>query len=368
MLCRTADDLYWVSRHMERAENTARLIDITTRIAMLPIRLDRGKAEAAPWRRALDALGAVDTCQKRYGTIDADSVLDHLLLSPDNPSSIISCLRAARESARAQRVAITSEMYEDLNASWLEMRGLGTASIRREGLSNILERVKSRSASFRGVTIGTLGRGEGYHFMQLGVFIERAEWAIRLLDVVGSDGDLPESGEARDTVEYFQWSALLQSLSAFETYRRLHRQSVTPAGVAEVMLLHDANPRSLQTCTHQLHQVLRTLAGGQALEVVRKAGALSAHTRYARIDEIIADGLEPWLQDGMERLDHLGNAIHRQFMNAADTVDTRPPPRTPARAPSQIQFQGQTSAGSASHRSAFPRKIIAASARAPFPQ
>ena len=368
MLCRTADDLYWVSRHMERAENTARLIDITTRIAMLPERLDRGKAEAAPWRRALDALGAVDTCQKRYGTIDADSVLDHLLLSPDNPSSIISCLRAARESARAQRVAITSEMYEDLNASWLEMRGLGTASIRREGLSNILERVKSRSASFRGVTIGTLGRGEGYHFMQLGVFIERAEWAIRLLDVVGSDGDPPESGEARDTVEYFQWSALLQSLSAFETYRRLHRQSVTPAGVAEVMLLHDANPRSLQTCTHQLHQVLRTLAGGQALEVVRKAGALSAHTRYARIDEIIADGLEPWLQDGMERLDHLGNAIHRQFMNAADTVDTRPPPRTPARAPSQIQFQGQTPAGSASHRSALPRKIIAASSRAPFPQ
>jgi uncharacterized alpha-E superfamily protein len=342
MLCRTANDLYWVSRHMERAENTARLIDITTRIAMLPERLDRGKAQAAPWRRALDALGAADTCLKRYGAIDADTVLDHLLLSPDNPSSILSCLRAARESARAQRVAITSEMYEDLNASWLEMRGLGTASIGREGLSNILERVKSRSASFRGVTIGTLGRGEGYHFMQLGVFIERAEWAIRLLDVVGSDGDLPETGEARDTVEYFQWSALLQSLSAFETYRRLHRQSVTPAGVAELMLLHDANPRSLQTCTHQLHQVLRTLAGGQTLEVVRKAGALSAHTRYARIDEIIADGLEPWLQSAMERLDRLGNAIHRQFMTAADTTESRPPPKAAPKPPSQPQFQAQT--------------------------
>lgn len=344
MLCRTADDLYWVSRHMERAENTARLIDVTTRIAMLPERLDRGKAEAAPWRRALDALGAVDTCLKRYGGIDADSVLDHLLLSPDNPSSVISCLRAARESARAQRVAITSEMYEDLNASWLEMRGLGAASIGREGLSNILERVKSRSASFRGVTIGTLGRGEGYHFMQLGVFIERAEWAIRLLDVVGSDGDLPETGEARDTIEYFQWSALLQSLSAFETYRRLHRQSVTPAGVAEVMLLHDANPRSLQTCTHSLHQVLNTLAGGQTLEVVRQAGALSAHTRYARIDEIIADGLEPWLQNAMERLDRLGNAIHRQFMTAVDATETRPLAKAPSRPPTQLQFQAQTPA------------------------
>ena len=342
MLCRTADDLYWVSRHMERAENTARLIDVTTRIAMLPERLDRGKALAAPWRRALDALGAVDTCLKRYGSIDADSVLDHLLLSPDNPSSIYSCLRAAREAARAQRVAITSEMYEDLNTSWLEMRGLGAASIGREGLSNILERVKSRSASFRGVTIGTLGRGEGYHFMQLGVFIERAEWAIRLLDVVGSDGDLPESGEARDTIEYFQWSALLQSLSAFETYRRLHRQSVTPAGVAEEMLLHDANPRSLQTCTHSLHQVLTTLSGGQTLEVVRQAGALSAHTRYARIDEIIADGLEPWLQNAMERLDRLGNAIHRQFMTAVDTTESRPQVKAPSHPPSQLQFQAQT--------------------------
>ena len=344
MLCRTANDLYWVSRHMERAENTARLIDVTTRIAMLPERLDRGKAEAAPWRRALDALGAVETCQKRYGSIDADSVLDHLLLSPDNPSSIYSCLRAAREAARAQRVAITSEMYEDLNTSWLEMRGLGAASIGREGLSNILERVKSRSASFRGVTIGTLGRGEGYHFMQLGVFIERAEWAIRLLDVVGSDGDLPETGEARDTIEYFQWSALLQSLSAFETYRRLHRQSVTPAGVAEVMLLHDANPRSLQTCTHSLHQVLSTLAGDKTLEVVRQAGALSAHTRYARIDEIIADGLEPWLQNAMERLDRLGNAIHRQFMTAADATETRPQVKAPIHPPSQLQFQAQTPA------------------------
>lgn len=318
MLCRTAEDLYWVSRNMERAENTARLIDVTTRIALLPERLDRGKALAAPWRRALDALGAVDTCLERYGSIDAAGVLDFLLLSPENPSSIYSCLRAAREAARAQRVAITSEMYEDLNTSWLEMRGLDAASIGRDGLSNILERVKSRSASFRGVTIGTLGRGEGYKFMQLGVFLERADWSIRLLDVVGSDGAPSDGGEARDTLEYFQWSALLQSLSAFETYRRLHRQSVNPAGVAELMLLHDANPRSLQTCTHNLHQVLRALAGGQALEVVRQAGALSAHTRYARIDEILGDGLEPWLQQAMERLARLGGAVHRQFMTAAD--------------------------------------------------
>lgn len=344
MLCRTADDLYWASRHMERAENTARLIDVTTRIAMLPERLDRGKAQAAPWRRALDALGAADTCLQRYGAIDAGTVIDHLLLSPENPSSIYSCLRAAREAARAQRVAITSEMYEDLNTSWLEMRGLDRGSIDRDGLSSILERVKSRSASFRGVTIGTLGRGEGYQFMQLGVFIERADWAVRLLDVVGSDAEPREGGAARDAADYFQWSALLQSLSAFETYRRLHRQAVSPAGVAELMLLHDANPRSLQTCAHNLHQVLTALAGGQTLEVVRQAGALSAHTRYARINEILAEGLEPWLQNAMARLDRLGNAIHQEFMTAADATDTRPQLKAPSHSPSQLQFQAQTPA------------------------
>lgn len=316
MLCRTANDLYWVSRHVERAENTARLLDVTQRIAMLPERLDRGKAEFAPWRRALDAIGSAEDFNRDHGTIDAETVTHHLLLSPDNPASIFSCFHSARENARAQRVAITSEMYEDLNTSWLEMRGIDAERVRRDGTSGILEWVKSRSASFRGVTIGTLGRGEGYHFLRLGSFIERAEWAIRLLDVVG--GDVPETHESHDAVQYFQWSALLQSLSAFETYRQLYRDSVNPGTIAELMLLQPDNPRSLQTCASTLHHVLRTLAGSESLEVVRQAGALSAQSQYARIDEIIAGGLEPWLADAMARLIKLGNEIHRQFMSAAD--------------------------------------------------
>ncbi len=316
MLCRTANDLYWVSRQIERAENTARLLDVTQRIAMLPERLDRGKAQAAPWRRALEAIDAVDEFTAQGVDIDAASVTQHLLLSPDNPASIFNCFHSARENARAQRGAITAEMYEDLNTSWLEMRDISAEQLQREGTSAILEWVKSRSASFRGVTIGTLGRGEGYHFLRLGVFIERAEWAIRLLDVVGSD--VAENDETHDAVQYFQWSALLQSLSAFETYRRLYRDSVNPGTIAELMLLQADNPRSLQTCAHTLHGVLRTLAGGEALEVVRQAGALSAQSEYARIDEIISGGLQPWLEDAMERLLKLGNEIHRQFMSAAD--------------------------------------------------
>lgn len=323
MLCRTASDLYWAARNMERAENTARLIDVTIRNSMLPERLDSGKAEAAPWRRALEALGDDEAYLERHGRIEADAVLHHLLLAPDNPSSIYNCFRAAREAARAQRVAITSEMYEDLNTSWLEVRQFQDAGITRDGINAILDRVKSRSASFRGVTIGTLGRGERYRFLQLGTFIERGCWAIRLLDVVGSDRQHAEAGETRDAMDYFQWSGLLQALSAFETYRRLYRQTVSAANVAELMLLNDANPRSLQTCAHNLHQVLRSL-GDDKLEVVRKAGGMEAQTRYATIDEIIGNGLEPWLQGAMTRLFDLGDEIHRQFMSANDAIQSQP--------------------------------------------
>ncbi len=335
MLCRTAYDLYWVARHMERAENTARLLDIAQRIALLPERLDRGKSVSAPWRRALDALGILDSFTAANDTIDAESVVRHLLLSPDNANSIFNCFYTARENARAQRGAITAEMYEDLNASWLEIRRLDSQRLRHDGLSNTLEWVKTRSASFRGVTIGTLGRGEGYHFLQMGSFIERADWSIRLLDMIGSDAELPESGEARDAVQYFQWSALLQSLSAFETYRQLYRESVSPAGVVSLMLLNSDNPRSLQTCVGAIHQILQSLSGGQSLEVERQAGALAAQSRYARIDEIIAGGLEPWLQDTMGRLTKLGGEIHQQFMSTA--------PTRPART-GQRQTQWQTTA------------------------
>lgn len=318
MLCRTASDLYWAARNVERAENTARLVDVTLRIALLPERYDRGRRDAAPWRRAVDALGLADVVRDRYGRIDAESVQRHLLLSAENPSSVYSCLHAARECARAQRVAITAEMYEDLNVSWLEMRGVTWGRLHADGINNLLERVKGRSASFRGVTIGTLGRGEGYHFLQLGAFVERAEWAIRMLDIAGSEGG--EEAREQAAVDYFRWSALLQSLSAFETYRRLHRGAVNAAGVVDLMLLQEGNPRSLLTCASTAHNVLQTLSGGDGMEVVRQAGALSAHCRYARIDEILEQGLEPWLQDAMARLDRLGNAIHRQFMVSTDVA------------------------------------------------
>jgi len=312
MLCRTADDLYWLARHIERAENTARLIDVTRRIALLPDRFERGRAQSTSWRRALEALGADAAFEAKHGKFDPDAVLRYLTLDPDNPSSVISCLRAARESARAQRTAITAEMYEDLNASWIDARQKTWEQLRDDGTSAFVDWVKSRSASFRGVTIGTLGRGAAYRFMSLGTFIERADWAIRLLDI-------KSSGEsAGDAVDYYQWSALLHALSAFESYRQSHRDALTGDRVIEHLLLSESNPRSLAACLIQLHRVLSRMASDPRREVVRQAGALASEVRYATIAQIRSRDLEAYLQDVMSRLVQLGREIHREFMDAPD--------------------------------------------------
>ena len=314
MLCRTANDLYWTARHIERAENTARLIDVTQRIALLPERLDPWRHDAGTWRRALDALGLGQEYSKLNGPIVAQKVLRYLCLDAANSSSIYSCIRAARESARAQRGAVTVEMYEDLNASWLEMRLLGPQRFEDEGLPHFIDWVKTRSASFRGVTVGTMGRDAAYHFLRLGTFMERADWCVRMLDVKYSEQSSDEAGDARSAVGYYQWSALLKALSAMETYRRHYRETITPERVAELMILNPDSPRSLATCTEAVHNALRMLAGSGNHEVVRQAGTLMAETRYGRIEDVLHEGMETYLQRLMARLFKLSTQIDKHFL------------------------------------------------------
>ncbi|MBN8884418.1 MAG: alpha-E domain-containing protein [Rudaea sp.] len=319
MLCRTANDLYWTARHIERAENTARLVDVSQRIALLPERLDPARHEAGAWRRALDALGTVQAYSRLNGPVVAHKVLRYLCLDPANPSSIYSCIRAARESARAQRGAVTLEMYEDLNTSWIEMRQIGQQRFEDEGLPRFIEWVKTRSASFRGVTIGTLGRDDPYHFLRLGTFLERADWCVRLMDVKYSQAE-SEAGDARSALGYYQWSALLNALSAMEMYRRRYRETILPERVAELMILNPDSPRSLATCTVTVHRTLAALAGPGNHEVVRQAGALMAETRYGRIDDLFAAGMEGWLRRVMTRLFELARQIDRHFLLTPEAV------------------------------------------------
>jgi uncharacterized alpha-E superfamily protein len=184
MLCRTANELYWMARHIERAENTARLLDVTYRMSLLPYEaIEPGLAWAEPWAVPLITSGLATAFYERFEQLSAENVLRFMILDSSNPSSIYCGLRSARESARSVRGAITSEMYEDLNSAWLEMRGYDYDRIQFTGVSAFLEWVKMRSHLFRGVTFGTMLRDEAYHFNRLGTHIERADNTARILDV-----------------------------------------------------------------------------------------------------------------------------------------------------------------------------------------
>src|SRR3954469_23535865 len=219
MLSRTANELYWMARHIERAENTARLLDVTYRTSLLPYQpQEPGLAWAEPWSVPLISTGGAITFYKTLPELTAENVIKFMILDASNPSSIYCCLRAARESARNVRGAITSEMYEDLNSAWIEMRGHDYQRLQGIGVSEFLDWVKMRSHLFRGVTFGTMLRDEAYHFIRLGTHLERSANTAPILDTK-YPSLLPSAEDVGRAVGYCQWASLLESVSGFESYR-----------------------------------------------------------------------------------------------------------------------------------------------------
>ncbi|MBP8297068.1 MAG: alpha-E domain-containing protein [Burkholderiales bacterium] len=314
MLCRTANELYWMARHIERAENTARLLDVTYRMSLLPYQVvEPGLAWAEPWSVPLVTNGLATAYYERYPELAAESVLRFMSLDPANPSSIFSCLRAARESARSVRGAITSEMYEDLNSAWLEVRQYDFDRVQAQGVSEFLDWVKMRSHLFRGVTFGTMLRDEAYHFIRLGTHLERSDNTARILDVKYHTL-LPSAADVGGAVDYYQWGALLRSVSGFESYRKIYSDVITPFRVAELLILREDMPRSLHSSMSFIFDTLKLLSDRNTREIERQAGELHSRLRFGRMEQIIETGLHEYLMNFLERIGALGGAINRGFL------------------------------------------------------
>jgi uncharacterized alpha-E superfamily protein len=313
MLSRAANNLYWMSRHIERAENTARVLDVTYRMSLLPYRTP-DQSWADPWAVPLVINGLATSYYERFpGALTSERVLRFMALDPANPSSIYSCIQSARENARTVRGAINSEMYEDINSLWLEMRNRANESLFVQGISEFFDWVKMRSHQFRGVTFGTMLRDEGYQFIRLGTFMERADNTARILDVKYHTL-LPSVTGVGGAVDYYQWSALLRSVSAFDAYRKVYRDAITPTKVAELLILRDDVPRSLHVCTREIYDILRGLCDASSREPERLAGELSAQLRYGRTGQIIELGLHEYLMDVLDKLSALNEEIGQHFL------------------------------------------------------
>ena len=308
MLSRTANELYWMARHIERAENTARLLDVTYRTSLLPYEpQEPGLAWAEPWAVPLISTGGATTFYKTLsGSSPPKTCCSFMILDAGNPSSIYCCLRAARESARSVRGAITSEMYEDLNGAWIEMRKHDYQRLQAIGVSEFLEWVKMRSHLFRGVTFGTMLRDEAYHFIRLGTHIERADNTARILDTKYHIL-LPSAADVGGAVDYYQWASLLQSLSGFESYRKIYSDVISPRRVAELLVLRDDMPRSLHSCLNFIDDTLEILCDDHSRELRRQAGELHARLHFGRTDDIIRYGLHEYLMDFLQRVSLLGD-------------------------------------------------------------
>lgn len=311
MLSRAADDLFWVARYVERAENTARLLEVADRMALMPVQAGRTNE----WMSVLIAGGVEPLYREKIGTVTERETLDFMAFGADNPSSIRNCFHVARENARAQRHVLTRELWEAMNDTWLGIRDMNLAKMEEMGRSSFFDWVKQRSHLVRGAIAGTMIRDDAYHFIRLGTFIERSDSTARILDVK-YHLILPDAAPVGGAADYYQWTALLQSVSAHGSYRRLTGDDVKPWKVADLLILRPEMPRSIRSCYDEIMLNLNTLSQdyGRRLESVRIAGQMHSRLLYAQIDEIFQTSLHEFLTSVVDRNVLLGRQIARDFL------------------------------------------------------
>ncbi|NDY91645.1 alpha-E domain-containing protein [Ideonella livida] len=314
MLSRTADHLFWMARYMERAENTARLLDVNYQTSLLP---QSAAVAEQGWRSLLSLSELSADYHSRYQGITARQVIEFMVRDERNPSSILCCLRAARENARAVRGAVTTEVWETTNQTWLEFNRLLATGVLAKDPASVFEWVKFRSHLSRGVTVGTMLQDEAFYFIRIGSFLERADNTARLLDVKfhAVESDFYGAASEKDAeLDFYHWSAILRSVSGFEIYRKVYRNVIQPEKVAELLILRHDMPRSLAHCISKVEGNLKLVANEQSGDTLRRAGRLRADLDYGRIDEILHTGLHAYLTQFLDRVGDLGAGISRDFL------------------------------------------------------
>ena len=324
MLSRTADHLYWMARYMERAENTARMLDVNYQTSLLP---QSAAAAEHGWRGLLSISELTSDYASRYGEISDRNIMEYMVGDPRNPSSIYSCLMAARENARAVRGTLTTEVWETQNQTWLEFQRMLRNKTFQKDPGESFEWVKFRSHLSRGVTVGTMLQDEAFHFLRIGSFLERADNTARMLDVkfhaaepefFGPPGEVGSGANGSNVMDqeydFYHWSAVLRSVSGFEVYRKAYRNVIRPEKVAELLILRADMPRSLAACMDEVVSNLQRVANEQSGNTLRCAGRLQADLKFGRIDEILATGLHAFLTQFLDRVGTLGVGISRDFL------------------------------------------------------
>jgi uncharacterized alpha-E superfamily protein len=311
MLARVASHLYWMSRYLERAENMARILDVTQSLAMLDPSADSRGAMTPIVITETDKEFAATGLPATYANVVAFLAWDRF-----HQSSIRNCIESTRENARAVRGSITSEMWENINDTWIAFQEKAKHTDPLMTGNEFFEWVKERSHLFRGVTFATARRDQPYHFTRLGTFLERADNTARILNVKYAQeapDDFREKGDSQ--ADYYRLSAVLRSVSALEVYRDTYRDAIDARRVAEIMIFDEKLPRSLRYCMDEATSVLDNLPKETGRIPRRIASEINARLRYGTVDEVLDYGLKRYLADFLEDMLRLGEAVNLSYMS-----------------------------------------------------
>src|SRR5471030_3301184 len=307
MLSRTADNLYWLSRYVERAEYLARILDATQRLSALPLAYVGATNE---WESAVLTAGCSNAFFKLYDEANEENVTDFLAFSTANSSSIRSCFEMARTNARAVRTALTVEMWDAINGTWLELKRFGNGPTSREEFLRFLHWVQETSLRFDGSAYRTMLRNDVYWFSRLGLYIERADNTARILDVK-YHMLLPDDEHVGGPLDYYQWAAILRTVSALTAYHWVYRESLKPWLVADLLILNEQMPRSLASCYENLVRFCDSIATayGRQGHAQRQARAIRTRLQNSRMEEIFQAGLHEFIGEFISDNNALGAAV-----------------------------------------------------------
>ncbi|MFD1912393.1 alpha-E domain-containing protein [Halodurantibacterium flavum] len=313
MLSRTADNLYWIARYLERAETAARLLEVGARIALIP---NAGHGFRSEWDSILRASGTADGFAHKYGDPVQRNIESYLFFDRDNPSSVASCVTAARENARIVRTALTTQMWDALNTAFQEMRELERTPRSELDLSTLTEWTMRHSAMVRGAIEATLLRNDGYDFLNLGYFLERADNTARLMDVKYYVL-LPRVDFVGSGLDNYQWSTLLRALSAHRAFHWAYGGEVTAAKIAHFLILNPQSPRSLMASVQGMNTHLDRLARGydRTTPAQSRARTLLGELAELSVVDVFDEGLHEFLTRFIREVDGLSALVHEAYLS-----------------------------------------------------
>ena len=308
MLSRTASGLYWMALYLERAEQLARVLDVTNRLSLMPVRNSHGDELLLP----LNLTGTRQLFETLNGRFTMPQLFNFFALDDRNPSSIFSCWQSAWNNAHAVRGSLSSEVWESINSTWIEMRKMRRRGITSANADSFFDWVKERCHLFRGAMFGTLLRGDAMSFIRLGTLMERADGSARLLSV---NQQLLE--QHPDSVrEYYCLDTLLRAVSAREAYNAIFKQQLMPDLVNEMLILRSESPRSLHSCIEEIANQLEQIGSSGEDRPRYLATVLLAEMRFSTWESLTRAGLNNWLNHFLEDINQLADSINHTYLEA----------------------------------------------------